>query len=222
MLPTFSYSWCNGESYDPASSECRLMGAFGATIWREPGFVRSSNPNFSIAAISFAGDDDDIRLLYDVDNTCFGEKSVFGNIYRRSRENPTYIVLLGGAHSDCIFRCTFVHYVEEKVGIDYRYKKKFYDPGKKDEYVTQLVKYLTDEEFRSVTGGDCRGYSFPVEHDYTQLGEDMIADGIIKIAPFGYSQTRIVKLDTFCDYLEAKLKENPRYILKKSQAAHAG
>lgn len=192
------------------------MGLFGASIWKSLGFIRSENPNFSIASTSFTRNDSEILNLYNSDNTCFGERSVFGNIYRRSKEKPTYIMLLGGAHDDCVFRCTFIHYVEEKVGISYRYQKKIYNPANANEYVTQYVKYMTKEEFIEIKGNSGSGYyNFPITYDFSQLGKDLISSDIITIKHFGYSETRMVKLDTFCDFLEERLKENPGYILKK-------
>ena len=214
MIPTFSYSWCEGKIYDPLTTDCKAMGSFGADVWKKPGFIRSTNPNFSIATISFQGNESEIQKLYDVDDTCFGEKSVFDNIYHRSLQKPTYIMLLGGAHNDCIFRCTFVHYVEEKVKIDYRYKKNFHNPANHDEFVTQFVRYLTGEEFENEKVKEFSEFTFPITHDYTELGDDLVSKRLIDIKPFGYSQTRMVRLNTFCDFLEKELKNNPRYILK--------
>jgi aminoglycoside 3-N-acetyltransferase len=216
LFPTFSYSWCDSKIYDPFKTECNLMGLFGENIWKEPGFIRSGNPNFSVTSTSFTRNDSEILNLYNTDNTCFGEHSVFGNIYRWSKEKPVYIMLLGGAHDDCDFRCTFVHYIEEKVGVSYRYQKNFYNPANSNEYVTQYVKYMTKEEYIEITGNNGTGYyDFPITYDFTQLGKDLISSNIITIKPFGYSKTRMVKLDTFCDFLEEKLKDNPGYLLKK-------
>jgi aminoglycoside N3'-acetyltransferase len=215
MFPTFSYSWCNDEKYDPEKTECKLMGTFGDRIWKEKGFLRSSNPNFSIASTCFGGNEEEIKQLYQVDNTCFGHSSVFGNIYRRSKEKPTYIMLLGGAHDDCVFRCTFIHYVEEVVNVAYRYKKKFFDPEDSSKYVTQYVRFKSEEEFKEIIGINTFEFVFPITADYSQLGNDLISSSIITIKPFGYSETRMVRLDTFCDSLEKGLKKDSNYILKK-------
>lgn len=214
MLPTFSYSWCNGEAYDPLTTDCRQMGVFGRDVWKRDDYVRSTNPNFSVAATSFSGDKRDIEDLYKVDNTCFGEASVFGNIYRRSLKSPTYLILLGGAHDDCVFRCTFIHYAEEKVGVAYRYKKKIFNPENINDYVIQFVRYLDEEEYIEQEGRRAPSFCVQITSDYTKLGEDLIKENIIAIKPFGYSKTRMVKLDLFCDFLAEKIKNTPNYVIK--------
>ena len=58
-------------------------------------------------------------------STCFGTGSVFEKMWQISLDRPGYILLLGGAHNDVVFRTTFLHMLEEKVVIPYRYIKYF-------------------------------------------------------------------------------------------------
>ena len=46
VIPSFTYSWCNSEVYDPSTSECPLMGGYGKVAWKDERFKRNSNPNF--------------------------------------------------------------------------------------------------------------------------------------------------------------------------------
>ena len=69
---------------------------------------------------------------HSTDTACFGLGSVFEKMYNISVNRPSYILLIGGAHNDVIFRTTFIHMVEEIVGVPYRYVKLFFDPKNKN------------------------------------------------------------------------------------------
>ena len=57
-----------------------------------------------------------ISQIFDISRSCFGKKSVFDHMYQMAQGRNGYIMLPGGAHSDVVFRTTFIHYVEEKSG----------------------------------------------------------------------------------------------------------
>lgn len=215
IIPTFSYSWCKGERYVPSETQCPSMGAYVKGAWKDKRFVRSLNPNFSVAALQNEYNKEIIKLLFQTAPTCFGKGSVFDNIYQLSHRLDGYIILFGGAHDDVIFRSTFVHYVEEKVGAPYRYLKKFSNPDNNNEFVTQLVRFMSLEEYCKVTGKISSEYDFPIKDDYTLLGKDLKENKLVKIKPFGYSQTRMVPIKAFCDFLEEKIKKNPHYCITK-------
>ena len=107
--------------------------------------------------------------------------------------------------------------MEEKVGVPSRYMKTFFNPENHDESVKQICRYMSVEEYESVTGKLESGYTFPVISDYTALGEDLLASGYLVKKPFGYSETRMVNLRIFCDFLEGKLREFPDYCVEKSR-----
>ena len=215
IIPTFSYSWCKGEPFGPLKTECLDMGTYASQAWKDERFVRSSNPNFSVAALQNRHNSEIIKRLFNTAPTCFGIGSVFDNMYRLSHTLDGYIILLGGAHNDVIFRTTFIHYIEEKLCAPSRYLKKFTNRANNKEYVLQLVRFLTSEEYIKIRGEATDRYNFPVKNDYTLLGKDLIKNSLIKIKPFGYSKTRVVAIKDFCDFLEKKLKDDPDYCVTK-------
>lgn len=215
IIPTFSYSWCKGELFEPLETECPDMGMYAGQAWKDKRFLRSSNPNFSVAALQNRDNGKLIKQLFNTAPTCFGISSVFDNMYKLSHLLDGYVVLLGGAHNDVVFRTTFIHYIEEKVCVPYRYLKKIANPRNDKEYILQLVRFLTSQEYIEVRGEATEKYNFPVKYDYALLGRDLIKNGLIKIRPLGYSQTRIVAIKDFCDFLEKKLKDDPNYCLEK-------
>jgi len=218
VIPSFTYSWCNGEPYDPLITECpNGVGSYSRNVWKEDRFVRSHNPNFAVAALRNKFNKDLIGEIFNIGNTCFGEKSIFDHMYRLSKKCKGFILLLGGAHSDFPFRCAFIHYAEEKVGIPSRYLKKFYNPGNSDEYVNQLCRYLSRDEYILETGKSGAEYQFPIVPDYTLLGQDIVKSGLFVKKPFGYSATRMVPIREFCDFMCEKLIKIPDYCIKKEE-----
>ena len=155
-----------------------------------------------------------VEEIFDINNSCFGEGSVFGNMCRLSENIDGYILLIGGAFSDDIFQSTYIHHVEDRVGVSYRYLKRFYNTEDNREYVEQLVRFFSEEEHESVTGRKDSRYRFPILPDYSRLGEDLIRNGFLKVAPFGYAKTRMVNIKIFCDFLEEKLSQYPDYCVK--------
>ena len=47
ILPTFSYSWANGEAFDPCAINAPLMGTIANLSIGRDGFQRTDHPNFS-------------------------------------------------------------------------------------------------------------------------------------------------------------------------------
>lgn len=212
VIPSFTYSWCREKPFDPLTSECpNEVGAYSQNVWKDKRFTRSCDPNFSVGALKNHHNEKMITRIFDIGKSCFGKKSVFDHMYQLAQERDGYIMLLGGAHSDAIFRCTFIHYVEEMVGIPSRYLKKFYNPENHYEYVEQLVRYLSEEEYEKVNGKKNGRYTFPIKSDYTFLGKDLLENNLLTQKSFGYSQTRMVSMKTFCDFLRKQLRQMPDY-----------
>jgi len=216
VIPTFSYSWCKGESFDPKRSECPDVGAYAEKAWKNYRFIRNNNPNFSVAVMD---NTDDGLIKNEICNistnsTCFGKGSVFDKMWKISLDRPAYILLLGGAHNDVVFRTTFLHMIEEKVGIPYRYTKYFYNPENKNDRVGQYVRFLTKEEYHMHNDTLLpANFEFPVEEKYNKLGQDIQNDGLLVKKKFAYSISRMVPLNRFCTWLISKIEKEPNYLL---------
>mgnify|MGYP001309039217 FL=1 len=166
VIPTFTYSWCKGESFDPNRSECPDVGAYAEKAWQDDRFIRNNNPNFSVAVMDNTDNEEVKNKICDIStrSTCFGKGSVFEKMWQMSIYRPSYILLLGGAHNDVVFRTTFLHMVEEKVGIPYRYNKYFYNPEDKDDIVGQYVRYLSLAEYQSQNNSSLAASFLKIEH----------------------------------------------------------
>jgi aminoglycoside 3-N-acetyltransferase len=112
VMPTFSYSFTKGESFDI----CNTPSAVGMLTERfrtRPGVRRTADPIFSVACRGPLAQE----LCATPVTECFGAESVFAAFHRLDAR----IICLGCSLS----RATFVHYVETAHGVEYRYKKIF-------------------------------------------------------------------------------------------------
>jgi len=113
VIPTFSYSFTKGESFDILHTPS-AVGMVSERFRTRRGVLRSSDPIFSFAARGPRAEE----LCAICARECFGEGSVFAYLHRMNAQ----IVDLGCSMTR---GGTFVHYVEVAHGVEYRYKKEF-------------------------------------------------------------------------------------------------
>lgn len=111
VVPTFTYSFCNGEVYDPehTASTC---GMFTEMVRKLPNAARSNDPIFSVCAVGKMAKE----LTRDVSDECFGPDSFWDRLLRHRG-------LICNLNFDA--GSTFVHYVEKCLGVPYRFDKAF-------------------------------------------------------------------------------------------------
>lgn len=112
-MPTFTFSFCNGLDYNPATSASR-MGVLNEFFRKQEGVIRSADPLMSVALL---GEDKD--LVTGVGHMSCGENSTFDKL--RHRDNVKFL-FLGPKIGDCL---TYMHYLEWLYGCDYRYNRIF-------------------------------------------------------------------------------------------------
>lgn len=112
-MPTFTFSFCNGLDYNPATSSSR-MGVLNEFFRKQDGVIRSADPLMSVALM---GEDKD--LVTDVGHVSCGENSTFDKL--RHRDNVKFL-FLGPKIGDCL---TYMHYLEWLYSVDYRYNRVF-------------------------------------------------------------------------------------------------
>lgn len=112
-MPTFTFSFCNGLDYNPATSASR-MGVLNEFFRKQEGVIRSADPLMSVALL---GQDKD--LVTGVGHVSCGENSTFDKL--RHRDNVKFL-FLGPKIGDCL---TYMHYMEWLYSVDYRYNRIF-------------------------------------------------------------------------------------------------
>jgi aminoglycoside 3-N-acetyltransferase len=112
-VPTFTFSFCNGEDYDSTRSKSR-MGVLNEFIRCRPEAVRSVDPLMSVVVV---GDDRD--LAENLGHESIGTNSTFDKL---SRRQGVKFLFLGVRLGDCF---TYMHYLEWLAGVPYRYNREF-------------------------------------------------------------------------------------------------
>ncbi|EAI3905184.1 aminoglycoside N(3)-acetyltransferase [Campylobacter lari] len=129
IMPTFTYSFCKNEVYDKLNSPTKI-GALNEYFRKQIGVKRTNDPIFSFAVKGAK------EGLFDTQNlSCFGENSGY-DILTKNNGKIIYFGL-DWAH-------TFIHYIEEKFKVDYRYFKIFQGiiKDEKKEYKKEIQYYV--------------------------------------------------------------------------------
>ena len=134
IVPTFNYDFCEGKPYDHDSSPSQV-GMFSNFLLNRPESVRSFHPIFSFAAIGEKAHE----ICGDVSRSSFGADSIFERLHKMDAGIVFFNVPF--------LYCTFVHYVEQAHGVDYRYLKEFSGTMARsrqtfNETVDSYVRYL--------------------------------------------------------------------------------
>lgn len=162
IIPTFTYSFTKSEIYD-VSNTISKVGLFSEYFRKKYSSSRTNHPIFSVVAI---GKNKDIFLSASLTD-CFGDNTVFDYLIKLNAK----IMALG-----CdINRITFLHHIEQKYGVKYRYFKYF-----KGTLVDQygIKKILT---IRYFVGNLQIKYNLKLDN----LKEELIRNNLIKVIPFG-------------------------------------
>lgn len=139
LIRAFSHDFCKKKLWDYSLSRSSV-GALGNIALRRKDFVRSRHPIFSW--MIYGHDTDYLCSLNN--SSAFSEDSIFGWEYR----NGTYLITIGSPMSEGF---TFLHYVEQKVGVPYRFEQffcgKYVDKNGKSEIKKYSMYVRNGEKF---------------------------------------------------------------------------
>jgi len=116
MLPTFSYSFCEGEDFDVARTPS-TVGMLTEHFRTRDGVRRTAEPIFSTAIEGPVPQPWLDRLEAVEDKDCFGEQSVFAYLW----EVDAVLLFFGVGFE----YCTYIYLVEQRQSVPYRWKKRF-------------------------------------------------------------------------------------------------
>jgi len=144
VLPTYNWDFCKGVNFDYNKTQS-VTGVLGKVALKRDDFIRTTNPIYSFAVAGKEKDE-----LYNLKHSsCFGEDSPFSYFHK----NNIKYLSIGVDYKFLGF--TPVHYVEEKVGVSYRYfknfKGKYIDKNGEQKDVTYKF-YVKDLSKVSMTG----------------------------------------------------------------------
>lgn len=113
VVPTFSYSFTKKEDFYKHKTPSAI-GQFSENFRKFPNIQRSNHPIFSVASFGkYAEKFTNSRI-----DDCFGDNTAFDILYKLNGKIVSLGCQFNKAH-------TFVHYVEQKFGVSYRYIKNF-------------------------------------------------------------------------------------------------
>ena len=168
VFPTFTYSYCDGQIFDIDRTPTK-MGVLNEYFRSRPDVRRSNHPLFSVAAWGKHRD----RII-NVGDDSFAEDSVFGRI----RDLGGKLVFFGVPFGVC----TFVHCIEQALGVPYRYFKEFFG--------TRIVKGVAGE---SKCTFYVRQLDTNVTTDLGRLERELTAMGLLRCVSLGLGGIRVVE-----------------------------
>lgn len=187
VFPTFSYSFCHGELYDPKNTKS-VCGMLTEYARKQGDMIRSLDPNFSIAAWGKLAKE----YTEDPTHESFGE----GSFWERLLNSSGKIVCM---NMDC--GSTFVHFVERYHAVSYRYNKAFNGEKVLDDGSRQrdyAVHYVFDGE----SDAPC----------FDRLDKKCRDEGICKTIALGKGSMLVMDVKQYFDLICATLKTEPRFL----------
>jgi len=192
IMPTFTYSFCKGEVYDVEKTPS-TVGILTEYFRKMQQVKRTKDAIFSHAVY---GKDQEYYL--DIGNDCFGKKSIYEKMHQKNAK----LVLLGTRTKEF----TFFHYIEQSIGVPYRFTKRFKGEIREkttvsDSYFDYYVRYLDK----------------PSIIDSDKIAAFLSQKGSFREEKLGYGEIVSVELDLFYSNVIKKMKENKESFIKKEK-----
>jgi aminopeptidase-like protein/aminoglycoside N3'-acetyltransferase len=196
LVPTYTFSFCKQEIFDvnrtptdggPWSPSADFLEYFRSL----PGVIRSRDPIHSIAALGPMAD----NLVGNVPNTCFGDDSVFDRLLKIGGK----ICMIGVGLEEATFR----HFVEERAGVPFRFKKLFTGYVRENDRVSKAgwiysVRILADN-------------GFP---DGTRLEKLAVETGVCRVVRLGLGEIKVIAAAGYFDLTQQALRRDPWFTAK--------
>ncbi len=190
-MPTFTFSFCNGEDFDVNTSKSH-MGVLNEYFRKQEGVIRSIDPLMSVALKG-----EDKYLVERIGHASCGANSTYDMLHRRG--TGVKFLMLGAKIGDCM---TYMHYMEWLFSVDYRYERTF------NGFVTEGGKTYMDE-FQFFAR-----YKNVIANSNSYIYEQRLYDkGLAKIARFGDSTISIVGENEAVIEYASCLEENPYFFV---------
>lgn len=113
LFPTFNWDFCKGVAFDYHKTPVRT-GALSKAALKRGDFERTAHPLYSFAVWGAHREE----LLQNDSKDAFGEGTIFESLYQWNAK-----VLVIGVSA--LSGTTYIHHVEQVVGVPYRYNKAF-------------------------------------------------------------------------------------------------
>ncbi len=189
VVPTFTFSFCNGVAYNVQQSRSK-MGVFNEYVRRLPETERSVDPLMSCAALGA-----DKSIVRDLGHNSIGEGCTFDKIHAAKTGR---FLFLGVGAAKCM---TYTHYVEEREHVPYRYDRPFSGTivdGER-EYQDTYNLYVR--------------YKGVVPESTTKFEDHIVRAGLMKQVPCGDNFVSSISEPVAYDAIAGKIREDGGYFL---------
>ncbi len=195
VMPTFTLSFCEqynreGKGYFDLDNTPSEMGVLTELVRKMPGARRSLHPIYSFAVCGELANE----LSSVKDKSSFGKESMFAKLHELNAK----IVIIGLSYNQS---WTFVHYIEQMEGCDYRYLKDFSGTivvgGKKYEDTFNML--ARDLDKKVITAVD-------------PMGEILEKRGVVKVKKIGQSTVKLMRTKDAYSIAAIEMKKNPRLL----------
>jgi len=190
IVPTFFYDFCKGTDFDIDNTPSQV-GYFSTYILNNNESIRTSHPIFSVAMIGRSAKE----LCENISTDAFGKESIFDKLYNLSRSK----ILFFNSNFDT---CTFIHYVEQKQNITYRYLKQF-----KGNVVNKEKNHITT----------CTYFVRPLDGTInTNMGKvesHIIKKKMLKSTALSKGFIQCIEVDKFVDEISKILSKNKYWLV---------
>jgi aminoglycoside 3-N-acetyltransferase len=191
VVPTFTYSWFRGESYDPQLTP-GTVGVLGEIVRKRADAVRSADPCFSNAALGARA----AQLMRREGPNSFGP----GSFYERLLAAEGKVLLIG---VDFTALPLFMH-LEHVHGVSYRYEKRFtgniVDAGRASP--GEMVHFVRDEHRNPET-------------DRTRISALLDASPACRRVSFAYGEHRCMAARAVAEEVARQLARDPYFLIKQ-------
>lgn len=173
VFPTYNWGFCKGKTFNYLKTKCET-GALGMAALKRKDFVRTHHPIYSFAVAGKLQ-----KEFYCLNNiSSFGADSPFALFEKYHAQN----VIIDVDYTHCF---TFTHYLEQKVGVSYRYEKMF------------TAGYIDKNGQESIRGYSMyvRDLDLDVKNDLTDMGKDMENKGVSKVFIINNVPIKVVSMD---------------------------
>lgn len=194
VVPTFTYSFCNCEIYDVVRSKT-LMGAFNEYVRGIPNRYRTMDPLLSISV------PDRLKNFFEQYNGqhSLGEKSGLDAIHHM---DGVKFLFLGADMASCF---TYIHYVEKKLDVPYRFDMKFQGMViDENGIVSEREQYIHTQ---------CYGIKLPKRYEYFE--DELVEQKIIKKERIGDKYILCINETDAYTQIENKIYHDINYFLEK-------
>ncbi len=200
LLPAFSFSSFRNEDFDTEATPS-IQGGWSSSLEfleyfrRLPGVVRSADPILSVAGLGPRAEE----LLTRLPNTSYGKDCLYERLLKSGGKICCIGVDLGEA--------SFLHYIEEAVGVPFRYKKLF--TGR----IGQNGKLSKQGWISSVPIQAANGLP-----DGTRLAEMARSEGRCHVADVGLGEVVSIDCSSFYELISREIARDP-WITARGPAA---